>query len=131
MKAKIGWHGHKGKMSPIVPWYVPPRKSRYEIEEVPVQQPYHAVRTRPQRQSLKLSFWERTVPPHLLGGRSGTISSSIHLVVDIRPRIFPSRTRNSRGGIDLLISPHDLWSETSISAWQSLTCDAASCRSNL
>lgn len=31
----------------IVPRYVLLRKSRYEIEEVPAAQPYHAVRRRP------------------------------------------------------------------------------------
>jgi hypothetical protein len=77
MRANIEWYGSNARMSLIVPWYVPSRKRRYEIEEVPVPLSYHAVRHRPQRQSLKLSFWERTVPPHLLGVRSGTVGAQL------------------------------------------------------
>jgi hypothetical protein len=45
--AKIEWYGCKAKNRTIVSWYVPSKKKRYEIEEVPVPQPYHAVRARP------------------------------------------------------------------------------------
>ena len=44
------------------------------MKEVPVPQPYHAVRRNPQRQSLKLSFRGRTVPYLLLRGRFGTFA---------------------------------------------------------
>src|SRR5258706_259537 len=63
-EGEIEWYGCNDKNCTTDPWYVPPRKKRYEHEEVPAPQPYHAVRPRPKDSTSNCLLG--SVPYHLI-----------------------------------------------------------------